>query len=194
MWWRFACLQMSTLCLNDFWRIINVFCVPDICPRVCIETYEGSIFPREKGVYWVIWSRWNMSFNIIPVASENQEIHSYSTVNIYSVKSQYFPDEIMNNPSTIASSTGQNRSQSRLNMTFVRKAIHSKCKEAMEMSTASLPTLDDLLDVDVKDCCSVRTLSSRESLYKKLKNCIHPFYIDKTYKMNTTIIIITNWN
>ena len=54
------------------------------------NTVPGAVFdntlPREQGVYWIIWYLLIISFDIIPVASDYQEIHLYSAMTICSVK------------------------------------------------------------------------------------------------------------
>ena len=53
--------------------------VPDIRPRECIKKYcpLGGISQYTPNV---------MSFNITPVASEYQEIHTFSVVNVSNIK------------------------------------------------------------------------------------------------------------
>ena len=67
---------------------------------VCLISGQGSVsgnivpwkvfpntLPREQRVYWIIRSLNIMLFNIIPVASEYQEIHPNSVVNIDNIDS-----------------------------------------------------------------------------------------------------------
>ena len=75
------CIIAGALSMFSMWG-----CVPDIRPRECIKKYCPNTLPRELGVYWIIWSLKIMLFNIIPVASEYQEIHPYIVVNIDNVK------------------------------------------------------------------------------------------------------------
>ena len=42
--------------------------------------------PRVQGLYWIIWSLWFISSDITAVASEYQEVHPYSALNIDSAK------------------------------------------------------------------------------------------------------------
>ena len=39
-------------------------------------------------MYWIIWSLEIISFNIVPIASEYQEIHPYSAMRLYQVVSR----------------------------------------------------------------------------------------------------------
>ena len=112
MCWHFACLQMSTFCL--FVSLLEHYqCFPrkDVCVifvlgSVSRNTVPRVVFPntlpREQEVYRIVCSLKIMSFNIIPVATEYQEIHPYSVVNIDNVKINTTSDEIMVNIQTSA--------------------------------------------------------------------------------------------
>ena len=96
MCWHFACLQMSTLCLLvSLLERYQCFPREDVClifvlGSVSRNTVPREVFPntlaREQEVYAKILSLMIMSFNIIPVANEYQEIHSFGAVNIDNVK------------------------------------------------------------------------------------------------------------
>ena len=92
--WHFACLQMSTLFL--FVSLLEHYqCFP--LENVCVifvpwsisrNTVPWGVFsntlPREQELFLLVWSLKIMPFNIIPVASEYQEIHI--VMNIDNVK------------------------------------------------------------------------------------------------------------
>ena len=96
MCWHFACLQMSSLCLLvSLLERYQCFPREDVCLifvlwSVSRNTVPREVFPntlvREQEVYWKILSLMIMSFNIIPVDNEYQEIHPYGAVNIGNVK------------------------------------------------------------------------------------------------------------
>ena len=87
-----ACKCLYFADLYRCWSVINVFMRRE---DVCLISVQWSVsrnavpwevfpntFPREQGVYWIIWSLNIVLFNIIPVASEYQELHPISVVNI----------------------------------------------------------------------------------------------------------------
>ena len=65
-------------------------CLIFVLGSVSRNTVPWGVFPntlsREQEVYRIIWSLKILSFNIIPVSTEYQEIHPYSVVNIDNVK------------------------------------------------------------------------------------------------------------
>ena len=65
------------------------------CISYCVYKSRNTVpraeyTPREQGVYWIIWSLHILSFDIIPVACEYQEIHPNSAMNIVVLKSILF--------------------------------------------------------------------------------------------------------
>ena len=76
--------------LSIFYMRREDVCLISVQWSVSRNTVPWGVFPntlpREQGVYWIIWSLNIMLFNIIPVASEYQEIHPYGVVNIDNVK------------------------------------------------------------------------------------------------------------
>ena len=87
--WHFACLQISTKSPSAsllehcqcFPRedVFLVFALGSVWGNTVPRDIFPCTLPRTQGVYWI-------SSNINPVASEYQEIHSYSALIIDSVK------------------------------------------------------------------------------------------------------------
>ena len=80
----YQCFPHKDVCL--------VFVLGSLSRNTVPRVVFPNTLPREQKVYRIVWSLKIMSFYIIPVATEYQEIHLYIAVNIFSVTRRYRSD------------------------------------------------------------------------------------------------------
>ena len=94
LWCACKCLQCASLLEQSqcFPRkgVFLIFALRSVSGNTVPGAVFANTLPRKQGLYWIILSLLIISFDIIPVASDYQEIHPYSAMTICSVKINTF--------------------------------------------------------------------------------------------------------